>query len=82
MCDSHLQASDSHLQDFHSHLQVLPSGSSNTDLNLLDMHCLVGFYICDLEDLRALIEPSLRSGFYIEPFSLPNPIETSKTVSN
>ena len=35
----------------------------------------------DLEDLWA-VEPSLRSGFYIQPISLLNPIETSKTVSN
>ena len=35
----------------------------------------------DLEDLWA-VEPSLRSGFYIQPISLLNHIETSKTVSN
>ena len=35
----------------------------------------------NLEDLWA-VEPSLHSGFYIQPISLLNPIETSKTVSN
>ena len=35
----------------------------------------------DLEDLWA-VEPSLRSGFYIQPISLLNHIETSKTESN
>ena len=59
-----------YLQDFHGHLQGLPSGSSNTKVYDLVRHCLVGFY--DLEDLRALIEPLLRSGFYIESFSLLN----------
>ena len=58
MCDSHLQAPPSHLQDFHSHLQVLPSGSKLYVLTLFSR------FLCDLEDLRALIEPSLRLGFY------------------
>ena len=33
------------------------------------------------EYLRLLIEPLLRSGFYIESFSILNHIETSQTVS-
>ena len=44
-----------------SHLQVLPSGSNNTKLNFLTLR----WFLSDLEDLRALIEPSLRLGFYI-----------------
>ena len=39
-------------------------------------------YKMEQHKLRALIEPSLHSGFYIESFSLLNHIETSKTVSN
>ena len=40
---------------------------------------LISWFLCNLEDLRALytIEPSLRLGFYTEPFNLLNHIETS-----
>ena len=59
---------------YHSHLHILPSGSSNTKLHDLD---LFSWFLCDLEDLSAPIEPSLPSGFYIESLGLLNHIETS-----
>ena len=57
----------------HSHLQVCLLALSNTKLYDLS---LFNQFLCDFEDLSALIEPSLRSGFHIESFGLLNHIET------
>ena len=55
---------------------------SNPELYDLYLLELFSWFLRDLEDFRALIEPLLSSGFYIEPLSLLHPTETSQTVSS
>lgn len=69
--DTSLQVSDISLQDFDiSRATSLWPEDSYTklyDLKLLDV-----VYVCDLEDLRAVIEPLLCSRSYIEPSEAHN----------
>ncbi len=67
-----LQASDSH----HPLALATDTRTQLHDIGLLDTACLVRI-LCDLEGLRRLIEPSCRSWFYTESFSLLNHLETS-----
>ena len=70
-----------HLQDLIVTYKFCPLALAIQKYNIYDLNLLdtINFsqFLCDLEDLRALIQPSLRSEFYIESFGLQNHIETS-----